>query len=164
MLYEKFDELIKRATEVIKNYYGSNLVSLVLFGSCSRKTQHYHSDIDLLIILSDSTKGKMVRLDEFMENIDNQLESELMLLKSQGIITDFSPIIKTQQEIKKGHLLLYEMTESCQILFDKNKFMTNFLSEMKEKMKLSGVIKNNHGHWIMPTDIFSKNHKEDIHE
>jgi predicted nucleotidyltransferase len=154
MLHEGFDQLIEKTTEVIKDYYKSRLVSLVLFGSCSRRTQHFNSDIDLLIILSESAKGKMSRQEEFIENIDNKLEEDFKKLTQSNIHTEISPVIKTQQEIEHGHLLLYEMTESCKILFDPTLFMTHFLTEMKEKMKKAGVKKTSKGYWIMPSDIF----------
>jgi len=154
MLYEEFDHLIETATEVIKEYYKTRLVSVVLFGSCSRRTQHYNSDIDLLLILSESFQGKMARLNEFMDHIDIRLEDALKKLSESHIHTEISPIIKTQKEIEQGHLLLYEMTESCKILYDPTHFITNFLETMKEKMKVAGVKKTSKGYWIMPSDIF----------
>lgn len=154
MLYEEFDHLIEKTTEVIKDYYKTRLVSLVLFGSCSRRTQHFNSDVDLLVILSESTRGKMSRLNELMDHIDNHLEEDFKKLTKSNIHSEISPVIKTQKEIEQGHLLLYEMTESCKILYDPTLFITNFLKEMKEKMKIAGVKKTSKGYWIMPSDIF----------
>lgn len=158
-MYEEFDNLIEKTTEVIKDYYKDRLVSLVLFGSCSRRTQHFYSDIDMLIILSESPKGKMFRLSEFMENIENLLEEDFKKQTKNNIHTEISPVIKTKQEIEQGHLLLYEMTECCKILYDPSQFMTHLLDEMKEKMKLAGVKKTSQGYWIMPSDIFSHSEK-----
>lgn len=159
MLYEKFDQLIEKASEIIRDYYGSRLVSIVLFGSCSRKTQHHCSDIDLLLILSDAPKGKLSRLGEFVDHIDNQLEEFVKNLTEWNIHPEISPVIKTPKEVENGNLLFYEMTESCKILYDPELFMTNFLEEMKVKIKQAGVTKTNKGYWVMPHDIFSQTTK-----
>jgi len=164
MLLEEFDCLIEKTAETIKEHYKTRLVAIVLFGSCSRRTQHYHSDIDMLIILSECEKGKMARQTEFIENIDNKLEEDFNKLTQSNIHTKISPVVKTKNEIEQGHLLLYEMTECCQIMYDPTLFMTHFLDEMKEKMKLAGVKKTSQGYWIMPEDIFPQQSREKRNE
>ena len=42
--------LEQKITKEIKNHFGSELVSIVLFGSQARGTADEHSDIDLLVI------------------------------------------------------------------------------------------------------------------
>jgi uncharacterized protein len=155
MLYEKFEQFIEKAAEIIKECYGTRLISIILFGSCSRNTQHYDSDIDLLIILSEASQGRLSRQEEFIDHIDTKLEEDVKNLAAYNIHTEISPVIKTQKELEEGHLLLYEMTESCKILYDPQLFMTKFLEAMKVKMNQAGVKKTDKGYWIMPSDIFS---------
>jgi predicted nucleotidyltransferase len=153
MLYEEFDHLTETLTGAIKDYYKTRLVSLVLFGSCSRRTQHFNSDVDLLIILTESSRGKISRMNELMEHLDSHLEEDFKKLTRNNIHTEISPVIKTKKEIEQGHLLLYEMTESCKILFDPTLFMTHFLTELKDKMKKAGVKKTSKGYWIVNKEL-----------
>ena len=96
----------------VKNLYGKNLISLVVFGSYARGTQNLNSDIDILIILKKSKKSRRDRLLEF---IDNVKEDEV----------EINPIIKTIDEVKITPLM-YNIALEGKILFDRNDFFLNF--------------------------------------
>ena len=43
-------EYIEKLMERIKEYYGNNLVSIVIFGSYAREQNKTNSDLDILIV------------------------------------------------------------------------------------------------------------------
>ena len=49
-------EYIEKLMERIKEYYGSNLVSVVVFGSYAKGQNKTNSDLDILIVLKECKK------------------------------------------------------------------------------------------------------------
>ena len=64
-------KLLKR----IKEYYGEQLVSLVIFGSYARKENKLSSDLDILIILIRTNRPRHERIREFVEEIEMALDT-----------------------------------------------------------------------------------------
>lgn len=58
------NKLFKEAGEALKNHYGDRLDKILLFGSHARGEQTTESDIDLLVVLKDSSlsAGAEIRL------------------------------------------------------------------------------------------------------
>ncbi|MBC7320037.1 nucleotidyltransferase domain-containing protein [bacterium] len=75
-----------------------------MFGSCGRGTPNPSSDIDILII-KDAPSGRIKRAKEFYENIEKKIEPHIEELRSYGINTFLSPIIRTEEEVKLGSSL-----------------------------------------------------------
>lgn len=67
---EQLEELAKEYAHALQKGLGSQLVSVVLFGSVARGEGGPTSDIDLLLIIKDLPKGRFARkalLDEMDE-------------------------------------------------------------------------------------------------
>jgi len=61
----RVSEAIKQFVEAVLQAYGSNVVSIVLFGSRARGDWTHYSDADILVILSQHPKRLIDRLSEF---------------------------------------------------------------------------------------------------
>ncbi|MGB9749828.1 MAG: nucleotidyltransferase domain-containing protein [Caldisericia bacterium] len=147
MIREKFNEIIYKIFEKTLSFYKDNLISFVVFGSCGRETPNNESDIDLLIILNNTPRGRINRNLEFYKNVEILLEDELKNLRKFGIDTYISPIIKTKEEVFYGSPIFLEMTEKVKIIFDKDEFFKNYLKELKKKMTKYGT-KKIKDYWI----------------
>ena len=114
---------IEKLMERIKEYYGSNLVSVVIFGSHARGTNRTNSDLDILIVLEKCEKSKQKRLQEFVEKIEMPLEPLAIKLLDEGIYMDVAPVILTKDEARYFNPLYLDMVKHKIIIFNKNNFI-----------------------------------------
>lgn len=113
----------------IKKKFGSNLVSIVLFGSQARGTADEHSDIDLIVIAKDipsdwREKGKII--------------NELVM--SPGLIRLPVSIILNSPEVVKASLdavqpLLFGILKGYKVLYDPENFFETQAQIYRENMQ-----------------------------
>lgn len=153
MIREKFEHLISLLFQETKNYYGENLTSFVIFGSCGRGTPNPNSDIDILIILRNAPRGRIKRVEEFYNNIEKKIEPYIEELRKYGIDTFLSPIIRTEEEVKLGSPLYVDMLTGIKIYFDRDNFFKEYLNSLQEKLKAFGAEKKENGYWVYKKDV-----------
>jgi len=151
-----YSEITEKLFKKVKEHYGENLVSFVIFGSVARGTQTPVSDIDILIIAENLPRGRTSRIMDFIENVENPLEREIKKYWKAGYHIEISPLIKTPEEVRYGGFIYLDMIEDCVILFDKNRFFKNYLEELSEKLKKWGakkVYKKGGYYWVLKKDV-----------
>jgi hypothetical protein len=154
MLKEKFHELQQRLLQEIRSFYGSRLISVVVFGSVARETYRHNSDIDILIVSEDLPNGRMKRVKEFSQ-VEDRIEPFIESLKKEGIDTYISPIFKTSDEVETGSPLFLDMVEDARILYDKNDFFKHRMDRLKKRLKELGskrVWRGSTWHWVLKPD------------
>jgi len=119
--------LLKKIAATCREVYGERLVSLAVFGSVGRGTARPDSDIDLLVIVEHLSPRRMERVREFAAVEKRFGELEL------------SPILKTPAEICQGSPLLLDMVEDAVILYDRDGFLAQELSRLRQKLTLLGA-------------------------
>jgi|YNPMSStandDraft_1061717.scaffolds.fasta_scaffold04973_5 predicted nucleotidyltransferase len=131
---------IDKINELIKNYFGQNLVSLAIFGSsCRRKKFRITSDLDYIIILKNLKKPQ----DKISRSLKNKLRNIFPLVAFNIYSRDnFIKILENNAwfvlTIKLGY----------KIYFDKNNFFKEILKNhfriLKQRKvgRLSWYIKN----------------------
>ncbi|NOY63789.1 MAG: nucleotidyltransferase domain-containing protein [Nitrospirae bacterium] len=156
MIKQNYDRLIRQLTKEVKNYYGDRLVSLVIFGSVARGTYRHDSDIDILIIAKGLSRGRMKRVNEFVNKIEKKLEDTIVALRDKGIFTEISPLIKTPEEALSGSPLFLDMLEDAKIIYDRNGFFKDILTKLGKKISTLGakrVWKANAWYWDLKPDF-----------
>lgn len=138
---EEFYKLIEEIKRLILTYYSERLVTLAVFGSVARDAFRPDSDIDILIIAKDLSKGRLKRVSEFEKNIERPLEEIINRLFKEGIYPRISPLFKTPEEVEYGSPLFLDMTENVKILYDKDNFFKDYLERLKDKLKRLGARK-----------------------
>lgn len=154
MLKEKFTELLNLLLAETKAFYREDLISFVVYGSVARETYRFDSDVDILIIAKNLPRGRMKRVAQFMQ-IEEKIEPYLKELGKNQIQTFISPLLKTPEEAERGSPLFLDMVEDAKILYDKNNFFTNILSQLKKRLKALGarrVWQGNAWYWILKPD------------
>ena len=155
-MHRKFKVLVVKVFREVKKYYGKNLISFVIFGSVARNTFSPCSDIDFLIICENLPDGRSKRIIDFIENVEVKVEDYIKNLRKKNIFTELSPVIKKPDEVKMGSFLFLDMIEDAVILYDRNDFFRNYLSELKRKLKKYGakkIYKKGGYYWILKDKI-----------
>jgi len=154
MIKEKFLEIEKILLEEVKKYYGTRLVSLVIFGSAGRGNPTPFSDLDFLIIVRNLVNGRIKRMKEF-NRIERKIESKIKIFQKDGIYVSLSPIIKTPEEVERGSLIFLDMVEDAKIIFDRNNFFKNYIKKLRKKLERLGakrIWKGNLWYWDLKPD------------
>ncbi len=138
MLREEYSHLIESLADETQAFYGSRLVSIVLFGSTARGTPGPESDVDVLIVADPLPAGRLKRVTEF-ESVEGRLDSILGSMKDKGLAVSLSPVFKTPEEVGLGSPLFLDMTEDGRILFDRDGFMGGYLRKLRDRLRSLGA-------------------------
>jgi hypothetical protein len=60
------------------------------------------------------------------------------MMAKRGIHPYFSPVIKNMEEVKQGSPLFLDMTEDVKILYDRDNFFQNYISDLKKRLNKLG--------------------------
>lgn len=121
-----------------REVYRDRLVSLALFGSWARQVATPASDIDVLLVADPLPSTRMKRVIEF-EAVEEQTEKARRgLWPGERVTPQLSPVIKTPEEVRAGSPLFLDMTESRQLLFDRDRFLENYLKRLQARMRKLG--------------------------
>jgi predicted nucleotidyltransferase len=153
-LNETLKELAIAYAEVLKEQLGESLVTVVLFGSVARGEASSHSDIDLLVIASGLPESRLAR-QLCLERADDLLEPRLQALRRQGILTGFSPLLKTPQEAARVTPLYFDLLQDALILYDREGFFSTVLERLRESFLRLGARRVKRGkirYWELKPD------------
>lgn len=155
---KRYYKLIELLLNDVRRHYGQNLVSVVLYGSVARDTFRPDSDIDVLIVCDNLPKGRVKRMEDFIEHVEKPLSSELASLRAEGITPFFSPLIKTREEVAYGSPVFLDISEEGKILYDRDDFFYNYISDFRDKLKRLGSKKirfKGGYYWLLKPDYKS---------
>lgn len=137
--YLYYKPLIHKFLADIKDKYKDNLVSVVLFGSIARGKGRKESDIDLLVILDDTS-------DVYYNRLKPLVDIELKIRESpvyeryikEGVMPCFSYLVFSLKEAEGNHYVFLDMVEEAIILYDKNNYFKKRLSFLRERLSIIG--------------------------
>jgi predicted nucleotidyltransferase len=118
-----------RIVEGIKRYFGSRIISIVLFGSQARGTATEHSDIDLVVIVkgmpSNWRKQKEINIEvRWIEELSDLPVS--IILKNPTTVKSSLSVIQP---------LLFGILKSYKVLYDPTNFFETQAEIYRKKMK-----------------------------
>lgn len=105
-LPNRFETKLKRDIEYLLAYEGLNLEKIILFGSCARGNYKVTSDIDLLVVTTEST-DRYIRGDiasELDEAIDG-VSTDIIFYGKEVFETSESLLMR---EIRKEGVVIYD--------------------------------------------------------
>jgi len=136
-LYKNY---LQEIMEQLKKRLGQSLLSVVLFGSVSRGKAGEGSDIDLLVVSEGFSGSLGSRLELFNEIEKDLLSSESRTkLRQLKMGTLISPVPLTPEEVKRNPPILLDMITDGRILYDKNDFIRDHLTELGKKLRSLGA-------------------------
>jgi predicted nucleotidyltransferase len=121
--------LQQKTTKEIKNHFGAELVSIILFGSQARGTADEHSDIDLLVIAEGVPSDWRQQ-----RNIVNKI-----IMSPKLINLPVSIILKSPDVVKASldtvQPLLFGILKSYEVLYDPTQFFETQAQIYRKRMK-----------------------------
>lgn len=147
--------LAQRYAELAQEVLGENLTSVVLYGSTARGEATPGSDIDLLIICRELPRGIFQR-QKVLEPIREQIQPELDILWSRGCYSDFSEVLKTEEEAQQTIPPYLDMTEDALLLYDRDGFFASILQRLRERLQALGAQRRRLGrvrYWDLKPDF-----------
>lgn len=137
-LSAQFDELLTSLAAACGRHYGERLVSLAVFGSVGRGTPRPDSDVDILIVAEDLPRGRVARVGE-LAKIEADMGEVLRQLRSEGVTTELSPVLKTPSEVEQGSLLFLDMLEDARLLVDRDAFLAQECERFRTRLARLGA-------------------------
>ena len=119
-------------------HYAQRLVSLAVFGSWAREAATPQSDIDVLLVARDLPDGRLKRVAEFEEVETETLVARRNVWPEFKVASEISPVVKTPEEVAAGSPLFLDMTCRCDILFDRDRFLEQYLRGLGARMAALG--------------------------
>lgn len=128
--------LLKDFISILKNEWGDNLTSVIVYGISRKRISHVQSDVDLLIICKNLPHSKWERYDLIMKTIA-KLEPKVEELYNQiGIHVYISPILKTQKEADQINKAYFDLVKEGEILLDNHDFFKKIIKTIESISKL----------------------------
>lgn len=147
--------IIKKYCEILYEFLGERLVSIMLFGSIARGDWNKNSDIDILII-ADGWNDKPIwsRIKE-LRKAKEEIEESLEYL--EALKAGYWPIIQNYplsiEEAKKFNRVYLDAVIDGIILYDKNNFLAQLLQSLRKRLEEMGSIRiilpNRKFYWIL---------------
>jgi hypothetical protein len=150
-----FDSLLISLLKGCQKIYGGRLKSLCVFGSVAAGTMRPDSDIDILLVCDPLPRGRMARVREF-EAVEGTCAEAMAKAAQQGIVTTFSPMIKTPGEVQQGSPVFLDMTDTARILLDRDRFLLGYLESLRERLARLGARRVMFGggyYWLLKPDL-----------
>ena len=154
-LKQIFEDILISFRDACLHVYKERIVSLCVFGSVAAQTMRPDSDIDVLVVCNGLPNGRIARIREF-EAVDVLCQESLEQAKRQGVYTDFSPIIKTPDEVYLGSPVFLDMTDTARILVDREDFLKIFLNRFRNRLSELGAMRVEFGggyYWILKPNL-----------
>lgn len=133
--YKDYKQLLTKFKQSLLETFGSNLISLILFGSVARGTAGKDSDIDLLIILEDAPDAYHERLAPV---VDIELGLREKAYEATGQAPMFSCIVLSKREAMENRNIFLDMLDASKILYDKDGFFKKRLDELRVRLSQLG--------------------------
>ncbi|MGC8673942.1 MAG: nucleotidyltransferase domain-containing protein [Thermoprotei archaeon] len=137
-MQEPYVSISSKLVELLKERFGDDLISVVIFGSVARGDSRKDSDLDVLIVARGLPEGKLDR-SKLFDEVEKGLGDELAATaSSKGYSVAISPIIKTPEEAAGFSPLYMDLTQDALILYDKDGFFSSVLENERKVLEKLG--------------------------
>jgi len=150
---EKYNFLLQDFIELLKEKFGDNFVSAILYGSVARGASRKDSDIDILLIFKTlpPSRHKRTMLVFPLIKALREKKSYISLFK-KGYLPEVSPVIYTTEEIQQTKPVFLDIVEEGIIIIDDGTWETkkqSILRRMKELGSRKVTLGNREYYWII---------------
>ena len=146
-----------RISHILQENFGSNLVSLCLFGSASRGSLREGSDIDFLVVLEKAPASYHSRSKQIVPLADKIRDTrEYETLEERSLNLEPSFLLLTTVEVEAHPPILIDLSHEGKILYDKDDFLKCHLTEVRGNLDKLGAFKKQAPggyYWVLKPDL-----------
>ena len=113
-MHAAYHQLLAELVAACRGHYGTDLVSVAVYGSVGRGVPRPDSDVDLLVVAEGLADRHFLRLRDFSA-VEEALAPRFDAAAAAGLHPDLSPVLMTPSELERGSMLLLDMTEDARI-------------------------------------------------
>ena len=139
------NKLISELTDILKQKFNQDLLAIVLFGSIVKGSFTSTSDIDVLVVCENLIKDWRVR-DKMTLELTEEIELKYATSIHMALVSR-DEILHTIESVSPLMLELYEANE---VIYEKENFFTQLLSNFGNNLKNLHAIKIEKGAWKIP--------------
>lgn len=136
---KEFMPLIWRYKREFVGALAEDVLGMVLFGSVARNEATTGSDVDILSLLSRKTREIENRIVTL--SVEGRDWDEYLMMERKGVRTRIYNICKTEAEIAENPLILLDVVDHGEILYDPRGCMKGLLDRFGAKMRELGTRK-----------------------
>jgi len=125
--------------DACRRLYGADLVSLAIFGSWAREVATQASDVDVLVVAEPLPPSRLKRVRQFEQIEKETLPARRSMWPQDVPAPEISPVLKTPEEVRAGSPLFLDMTQWCDILYDRDRFFEEFIDELRARLERNGA-------------------------
>jgi predicted nucleotidyltransferase len=155
--FSDYKPLLDSFVSLLRQSMGENLISIVLYGSVARDHATLESDVDLLLILKETSPVYFERLQTLLPILRKlRQDPSWKNLTNQGIYPDLSLLILSGEEANQNRLVYLDMIEDARVLVDRDKFFQNRLLILKKRLQELGAKKikrDGSWYWDLKPDL-----------
>lgn len=154
-MQEEYLAVADRLVDGLKSFFGQRLVSVVFYGSVTRREARKDSDCDVLIVADGLPKSRFSRQDLFVQ-VESGLQPLIEEIWAAGRMVDFSPILLTPEEARRLRPLYLDMVYDAVIAYDRDGFFASVLGRLKKKLEELGAKRIRVGklwYWDLKPDL-----------
>jgi predicted nucleotidyltransferase len=138
---------LDRYIRLLRDRFGENLVSVVLFGSRARGETRPESDVDLLVVVRGLPRRRFERYSGLPD-----LAREVSAAFAQAV----APILLTPEEAQRVKPYYLGMLSGHEILHDRDGFFAGVLDRLRQRLAELGsrrhVDRDGHEYWDLKPD------------
>ena len=132
-MHAAYHQLLAELVAACRDHYGTDLVSVAVYGSVGRGVPRPDSDVDLLIVAEGLADRHSLRLRDFRA-VEEALAPRFDAAAAAGLHPDLSPVLMTPSELERGSMLLLDMTEDARIQFDPAGCLAGALDRLRDRL------------------------------
>ena len=157
--YRTYERLLKRFLALVRAEYKDEIITVALYGSVARGEAGPNSDLDLLLVIEDSSSRHQKSTKRFVLKVEDRLKAgeEFRDLVRGGLSPDLKPIIFSRSEASTNRYLYLDLVEDAIILLDKDSFFKERLETLKTRLKELGSekvkLEDGTWYWILKPDL-----------
>jgi len=125
---------------LLRNFFGDNLISAVVFGSVARGRADLGSDTDVILVASNmprSLSERMGILANLLVEFSKTQTCEELNRKGLNTWVQFHPL--TMEEAELHRPIYLDVVEDGIIIYDRNDFMKRVMEGFKSKLEALGA-------------------------
>lgn len=137
---EDVRDLLDQYFDMVKDHYGSRLLSIAVFGSIVRGEARSNSDIDILIVAENLPEDVGRRIKELAE-LKFRLKGSENYWRGyrEGKPRLISEVILTPEEVSKHPPILLDIAYEGVIVYDRDNFLEKELEKIRRRLKELGA-------------------------